>query len=308
MRLAFPTPPKSSLGTPNIFVLNNLLQYFCKCAQTHKSPISNKMNLLYIAIDPSLYGHYSGGEAYPDADYPFPLKVTDVPNYSECTDTNDLTNVNVTHGMTLQQCNNVIYMNSALINAFLDLVPVAFKQSYKQIWMENPNFISCEMFAWFVVKYGCTSVDNREANCTAIALEWHPSQGFELLIACLFQGATFANLAKHPIPDNDIVNISICVIHQTCLFAEEYKAWITNSNNPTNNIDFAAFCSFWETAVNIVSFIATPALQHGYGMNAIEKDPSDASLTNAVLNFGAAYTTMQESLHNNNTSINTMQG
>jgi hypothetical protein len=43
-------------------------------------------------------------------------------------------------------------------------------------------------------------------------------------------------------------------------------------------MDFAAFCSFWETAVNIASFMATPALQHGYGMNTIENDPSAATL------------------------------
>ena len=51
MRLAFPKPPDPSLGTPNLFVLNDLLQYMCKCAETHKSPISKKKNLLYIAID-----------------------------------------------------------------------------------------------------------------------------------------------------------------------------------------------------------------------------------------------------------------
>ncbi len=152
MRLAFPTPPKSSLGTPNLFVLNDLLQYLCKCAQTHKSPISKKMNLLYVAIDPTLYGHYSGGEAHPDADYPFSPKVTDVPNYSRCTNTNDRANVKVTHGMALKQRNDVINMNSALSDAFLNLVPVAFKQSYKQIQMENPNSVFCNMFAWFVAK------------------------------------------------------------------------------------------------------------------------------------------------------------
>jgi hypothetical protein len=69
------------------------------------------------------------------------------------------------------------------------------------------------MFAWFMAKYGRTSADNREANHTAMALEWHPSQGFELFVACLFRGATFANLAKHPIPNNDIVDIGICIIH-----------------------------------------------------------------------------------------------
>jgi hypothetical protein len=212
MRLAFPTPPKLSLGTPNLFVLNDLLQYLCKCAQTHKSPISKKMNLLYVAIDPTLYGHYSGGKAYPDADYPFPPKVTDVPNYSGCTNTNNRTNVKVTHGMALKRCKDIINMNSALIYAFLDLVPVAFKQSYEQIRMENPNLVFHEMFAWFVAKYDCTSADDRKANCTAMALEWHPLQGFKLLVTRLFRGATFANLTKHPIPNNDIVNIGICVI------------------------------------------------------------------------------------------------
>ncbi len=91
------------------------------------------MNLLYVAIDPTLYGHYSGSKAYPDADYPFPLKVADVPYYSGCTGTNDHAIIKVTHSMALKQCNNVINMNSALINAFLDFVPVAFKKSYKQI-------------------------------------------------------------------------------------------------------------------------------------------------------------------------------
>jgi hypothetical protein len=65
MHLAFPTPLESSLGTPNLFVLNNLLQYLCKCAQTHKSPISKKMHLLYVAINPTLYGHYSSGRHTP---------------------------------------------------------------------------------------------------------------------------------------------------------------------------------------------------------------------------------------------------
>jgi hypothetical protein len=239
MRLAFPTPLEPSLGTPNLFILNDLLQYLCKCAQTHKSPISKKMNLLFVAINPTLYGQYSGGKTYPDADYPFPTKVAVVPYYSGCTDTNNRANVKVTHGMALKQCNDIINMNSALIDAFLDLVPVAFKQSYKQIQIKNSNSVFCEMFAWFVAKYGRTSVDTHKANRTAM-----PSQGFKLLVMHLFQGATPANLAKHPIPDDGIVNIGIHIIHLTGLFAEVYKAWITCSNNRANNMDFATFRLF----------------------------------------------------------------
>jgi hypothetical protein len=57
MHTGFPTPPKPTLGVPNLFILNNLLQYICKCAQMHKSTITKKMILLYVAVDPSLYTH-----------------------------------------------------------------------------------------------------------------------------------------------------------------------------------------------------------------------------------------------------------
>jgi hypothetical protein len=129
-----------------------------------------------------------------------------------------------------------------------------------------------------------------------MALKWLPSQGFKLLVERLFGGATFASLTKHPIIDDDIVDIGILVIHCTGLFAEEYKAWITCGNNPTNTMDFATFCTFWVTAINIESFTATPASQHGYGMNAVEDNAYTASLTDAVSNFGVAYATRQESL------------
>jgi hypothetical protein len=86
MRSGFPTPPKPTLGAPNLFIVNNLLQYICKCTQTHMSTISKKMNLLYVEVDPSLYTHYSAGKAYPYAMYPFPNnfderhKIADLPS------------------------------------------------------------------------------------------------------------------------------------------------------------------------------------------------------------------------------------
>jgi hypothetical protein len=79
----------STLGAPNLFIMNNLLQYICKCAQTLKSTNSNKMNLLYVAVDPGLYTHFSTGEAYPATDYPFPTDVDEVPNFSTCNNDND---------------------------------------------------------------------------------------------------------------------------------------------------------------------------------------------------------------------------
>ena len=45
----------------------------------HKSPISKKTNLLYVAIDNTLYAHYAGAEAYPAGDNPSPLSPTTCP-------------------------------------------------------------------------------------------------------------------------------------------------------------------------------------------------------------------------------------
>jgi hypothetical protein len=162
------------------------------------------------------------------------------------------------------------------------------------------------MFDWFVFKYGRTLAEDCKANCTVMASEWHPSMGFELLAARLFRGATFANLAKYPINDDDIVDIGICILHQTGLFSEEYKTWILRGNNTTKTNNFTAFPTFWADAVNIASFTATPASSHSYGMAAAKDDSS--ALTDTVSNFGAVYAATQESQRTSNEAINAMQG
>jgi hypothetical protein len=251
MQAAFPAPPEATLGTPTLFVLNDLLQYMCKCVQMHKSTISKKMNLLYVTVNPDLYKHYACNEAYPVDCYPFPANVPDMPDYAGTIDLNDHATRKCTHGMALKKRNDIINMNVALINAFLDLIPVAFKQAYEQKRMEDPNAISRKMFDWFVFKYGRTLAEDRKANRTVVASEWHPSMGFELLAAPLF---CRANLAKYPINDDDIVDIDIRVLHRTGLFSEEYKTWILRSKDAMKTNNFTAFRAFWADAVNIVSF------------------------------------------------------
>jgi hypothetical protein len=237
--------------------------------------------------------------------YPFPADVPNVPDYAGSIDSNDCITRKCTHGMVLKKRNNIVNMNAALIDAFLDLILVAFKQAYKQKRMEDPNAIFRKMFNWFVFKYGRTLVEDREANHTVRALEWHPSMGFELLAACLLHGATFANLTKYPINDNDIVDIGICILHRTGLFAEEYKTWILRGDDATKMNNFTAFRTFWADAVNIASFTATPASSHGFGMAATKDDSS--ALTDTVSNFGAVYAATRESQRTNNKAINAMQ-
>jgi hypothetical protein len=171
MQAAFPAPPETTLGTPTLFVLNDLLQYMCKCAQTHKSTISKKMNLLYVAVNPNHYKHYAGNKAYPADCYPFPDNVPNVPNYAGSIDSNDRAARKCTHRMALKKRNNVVNMNAVLIGAFLDLIPIALKQAYKQKRMEDPNAVFCKMFNWFVFKYGRTLAEDRKANRTVMVSE-----------------------------------------------------------------------------------------------------------------------------------------
>ncbi len=117
-------------------------------------------------------------------------------------------------------------MNATLIDTLLGLIPTAFKLLYEQEWMMDPNAVFHQCFDWFVTKYGHTSAEDREANRMAMAADWHPSMGFEVLTSRLFRGVTFVSLSGHPITDKDTVDIGVRVLNRTGLFAKEYKMWI----------------------------------------------------------------------------------
>ena len=174
--------------------------------------------------------------------------------------------------------------------------------------MMDPNAVFRQCFNWFVAKYGCTSAKDRETYWAAMAADWHPSMRFEVLTSRLFCGVTFASLSGHPSTDKDTVNIGVHVLNRTGLFGKEYNVWILRGNNPSNAINFAAFKSFWENAVQIAAFTAVPASSHGYGMGLANDDDDTPSLTDAISNFGTAYAATQESLQSNTANINAIQG
>jgi hypothetical protein len=187
------------------------------------------------------------------------------------------------------------------------LILTAFKILYEQERMMDSNT---------VFRQWCTDVRNDvqtyfaedcETNRTAMAADWHPSMGFEVLTSRLFPGVTFASLLGQQITDKDTVDIGVRVLNHTGLFTEEYKTWIQWGDDSNNAIYFAAFKSFWENAVQISAFTSVPASQHGYGMAATSDDAS-ASLMDAVSNFSTAYAPTQESLRSNTANIMAIQG
>jgi hypothetical protein len=87
MRSGFPTPPEPTLGAPNLFILNDLLQYLQMCTNAQVYHLQEDEPTLR-GSGLSLYTHYSADEAYPHDMYPLTNNVNEVPNFTACTNDN----------------------------------------------------------------------------------------------------------------------------------------------------------------------------------------------------------------------------
>ncbi len=218
-----------------------------------------------------------------------------MPNFTACTNHNVHAAAKNMYAILIKTRNNVVNMNAALTNTLLSLIRMAFKVLYEQERMMNPNAVFQQSFDWFVIKYGCTLAEDSKTNRMAMAANWHPSMGFEVLTLCLFCGTTFASLSGRPITDKDMVNISVRVLSCTGLFPKEYKMWILLGNNTRKTNDFVSFKTFWENPVQIAVFTAVSASHHRYGMAVTNNDASTHLLMDAVLTISMDYTTPKNS-------------
>ncbi len=71
MKTTFPTAPEPVQGIPTHQSLIELMLHMCQCAQTHKTPASKDMNMLFCAAAPDLYAFFTK-EAYPKEFFLFP--------------------------------------------------------------------------------------------------------------------------------------------------------------------------------------------------------------------------------------------
>ena len=313
MKAAFPTPPMtlSVVGTPNLHNLVEILIYLARCAQTHKSTISPNMNLLYVAVPPAVYAHYTQ-EMYPGDMYPHPPIPTDAPNFQGAIDDNAREEIKYLHSLTVKRYHDVQNMNTALIDTFLDLFPTQAKIAYEAIRITNPNAVFRECFEWFVNKYGKTEAGDRKNNIDNMTLPWNPTDGFDALIHRLFLADTYAICAQHPLQQHQILDAAVLVLQNCGLYPEEMKAWKKRTNAEGN--DYAAFKTFWEQAIRIAdTSMAMPAARYDYGINAItDDDKTTASRTSAlessISTFGSAYAATEERVRTQTDTINNMQG
>ena len=137
-----------------------------------------------------------------------------------------------------------------------------------------------------------------EANRQRMATGWHPANGFDALILCLFTGATYASSAGFKMNNVDIVNIGLRIIKQCGMYSKEYKAWIAcKSICHAITKTFDTFKTFWAAKITLVNQTAIPASLHGYEMAAVkDNNGSVISYGKSIANFGAAYTATQKSI------------
>ena len=183
------------------------------------------MNLLFCVCPRPIYGFFTA-DAYPDAFTPIPPVVDEVPDYTNCTDKNDHATIRAKHALNKKTRADIITMNAALTDVFLDTVSVRVRAAFQQRRLCEPKIVFVDMFKWFTKHYSTMTAEDRNANCQRMAADWHPGDSSDALALRLSTGAAYANATGYPIVDGDIVDIGIWVIKQCGLYPEEYNSWI----------------------------------------------------------------------------------
>ncbi len=174
--------------------------------------------------------------------------------------------------------------------------------------MKQPNTVFLHMFVWFITKYKRIITKDRKENWQRMATTWHPSKGFKPLAMHLFISASYASAARYPMDDHDIIDIGLRVIKRCGMYVKEYKNWILCKNAAPLIVEpINSFKEYWANAIALVNQTAVLASQHGYGMIAMDNDASVAAYDDLLENFGAAFTTTQETMKGQADSLVAMQ-
>jgi hypothetical protein len=223
MKAESPPLPEPIQGIPMLQLLIELLFHLCRCAQTHQTPASTTMNLLFCAAPCDVYAFLTT-EAHPNAFVPFLPGVPNVPNYTACINNNNRATVRMTHARNKKMQADIITMNTALVNVFLGAMSSQVHASFQQRRLCKPNIVFVDLFLWFVNQYGKTMAEDCKANRRRMAADWHSTNAFDALILRLSTGAAYASSTGFRMNDVNIVDIGLRIIKQCGMYDKEYKA------------------------------------------------------------------------------------
>ncbi len=124
----------------------------------------------------------------------------------------------------------------------------------------------------------------------------------------LFIGASYASAARYPMNDRDIIDFGLRIIKHCGMYAKEYKNWILHKNAVPPIVKMiSSFKEYWANTIALVNQTAVAALQHGYGMTAMDDDALVAAYDDLLVNFGAAFAATQETMKSQANSLVAMQ-
>ncbi len=267
------------------------------------------MNLLFCAAPKDAYALVTT-KAYPTTFAPFPPLILDVPDFSTCRDENKCATVRAKHTLNKKTSADIIPMNIALTDIFLDCLSSQVHTSFQQRCLNQPNIVFVEMFIWFVHHYCKTASKDRKANCQRMAANWHLVDGFDILVLRLFSGTVFTGCTGFLMNDCDIVNIGLHLIKRCGMYGEDYKAWFAcKAIRPKIVETLDTFKMFWAVTITLVNQTAIPASLHSNRMAAINDDDTSIALYGkSITNFGATYAATQESTKSQGLTIVSLQG
>jgi hypothetical protein len=107
----------------------------------------------------------------------------------------------------------------------------------------------------------------------------------------------------------NIINIGLRVIKHCGIYAKEYKNWILHKNTVPPIVEtIDSFKEYWANVIALVNQTTVLALQHGYGITAVDNNALLALYGDPLANFGAAYAATQETMKSQADSLVAIQG
>ena len=89
---------------------------------------------------------------------------------------------------------------------------------------------------------------------------------------------THASAARYPMDNCNIINIGLRIIKRCGVYAKEYKKWILCKNTVPPIVETVhSFMEYWANTIALVNQLVVLALQHGYGMTAVDNNALLAS-------------------------------
>ena len=101
------------------------------------------MNLLFCVCPRPIYRFFTA-DVYPDAFAPIPPVADKVTDYTSCTNKNDRATNCARHALDKKTRADIITMNAALTDVFLDAVLVGVRTAFQQRRLHEPNIVFVE--------------------------------------------------------------------------------------------------------------------------------------------------------------------